>query len=84
MLRGNILAMFRNSNGSISILDENKCLITLPKGARFGNRSQTFSLVTSVGGKNVFNRGKLVRYKQESFGTGVMGLPEEIKNLIRP
>ena len=84
MLRTNILGMFRNAKGSISILDENKCLITLPKGARFENRSLTFSLVTRVGGKNVFNRGKLMRDKQESFGTGVMRLPEEIKNLIQP
>ncbi|MDO8803881.1 MAG: serine protease [Elusimicrobiota bacterium] len=83
-LRTTVLGMIRNSNGSISILDENKCLITLPKGARFENRSLLFSLVTSVGGKNVFNRGKLMRDKQESFGTGVMRLPEEIKNLIRP
>ncbi|MDP2864680.1 MAG: serine protease, partial [Elusimicrobiota bacterium] len=83
IVRGNILGMFR-SKGAISILDENKCLITLPKGARFENRSLTFSLVTRVGGKNVFNRGRLMRDKQESFGTGVMRLPEEIKNLIRP
>ena len=83
-LRTNILGMFRNSNGSISILDENKCLITLPKGSRFESRSLNFSLVTRVGGKNVFNRGKLMRDQQDSFGTGVMRLPEEIKNLIRP
>ena len=84
MVRGLVLGMFRNSNGTISILDENKCLITLPKGSRFESRSLLFSLVTSVGGKNVFNRGKLMRDNQESFGTGVMGLPEEIKKLIRP
>lgn len=83
-VRGIVLEMFRESNGAISILDENKCLITLPKGSRFENRSLNFWLVTNVGGKNVFNRGKLMRYKQESFGTGVMGLPEEIKNLLRP
>jgi len=83
-VRGLVLGMFRNSNGSISILDENKCLITLPKGAKFENRSLLFSLITRVGGNNVFNRGKLMRDKQESFGTGVMRLPEEIKNLIRP
>ncbi|OGS06406.1 MAG: hypothetical protein A2270_06885 [Elusimicrobia bacterium RIFOXYA12_FULL_51_18] len=83
-LRSPVLGMFRNSNGAISILDENKCLITLPKGARFENRSLTFSLVTRVGGNNVFNKGRLMRDKQESFGTGIMRLPEEIKNLIRP
>lgn len=84
MLRANLLGMFRSSNASISILDENRCLITLPKGSRFENRSLIFSLVTRVGGKSVFNRGKLMRDKQESFGTGVLRLPEEIKALIRP
>jgi len=84
MMRADMLGMFRNSKASISILDENKCLVTLPKGARFENRSLNFSLVTRVGGKSVFNRGRLMRDKQESFGTGVMGLPEEIKNLLRP
>ncbi len=83
-LRSDILGMIRDAKGTISILDENKCLITLPRGSRFENRSLTFSLVTRVGGKNVFNRGKLMRDKQESFGTGVMRLPEEIKNLVKP
>jgi len=83
MLR-NFLDTFRNANASISIVDENKYLITLPKGARFESRSLNFSLVTRLGGKNVFNKGKLMRDKQESFGTGVIRLPEEIKNLIRP
>lgn len=83
-LKGNLLGMFRNANASISILDENKFLVTLSKGSRFENRSLFFSLVTRVGGKSVFNKGKLMRDKQDSFGTGVMGLPEEIKNLIRP
>lgn len=83
-LIADLLGMFRRSNASISILDENKYLITLPKGSRFENRSLNFSLVTRLGGKSVFSKGKLMRDKQESFGTGVMGLPEEIKNLIRP
>ncbi len=83
-LRGSVLGMFRDSRATISILDENKYLITLPKGSRFENRALTFNLVTGVGGKNVFNRGKLMRDKQESFGTGVMRLPEEIKNLVQP
>jgi hypothetical protein len=79
-----VLEEFRNSKGAISILDENKCLITLPKGAKLENRSLNFMLVTGVGGHNVFNRGRLMRDKQDSFGTGVMRLPEEIKNLIQP
>ncbi|MDD5209593.1 MAG: serine protease [Elusimicrobiales bacterium] len=83
-VRGIVLEMLRNSKGTISILDENKCLVTLPKGARFENRSLLFSLITRVGGNNVFNKGKLMRDKQESFGTGVMKLPEEIKNLVQP
>lgn len=83
-VRGIVLEMLRNSKGSISILDENKCLVTLPKGARFENRALLFSLITRVGGNNVFNKGKLMRDKQDSFGTGVMKLPDEIKALILP
>lgn len=83
-LRGVVLGMFRSSKGSISIVDESKCLVTLPKGSKFENRSLLFSVVTRVGGNNVFNKGRLMRDKQESFGTGIMGLPEEITNLIQP
>lgn len=83
-VRSLALGMFRDAKGSIAILDDDKCLITLPKGARFENRSLMFKMVTSVGGNNVFKRGRLMRDKQESFGTGVMRLPEEIKNLVQP
>lgn len=83
-LRGPVLETLRNSSAAISILDEHKCLITLPGGSRIQNRSPLFSLVTQVGGKNVFNRGRLLREKQDSFGTGVLLVPAEIKNLVRP
>ncbi|KAF0124858.1 MAG: Trypsin-like peptidase domain protein [Elusimicrobia bacterium] len=84
MVRSIVLQMLRTSDASISILDENKCLITLPKGSGFQNRSLIFSMVTRVGGMNVFNRGRLMRDKQESFGTGVLLVPDEIKTLLRP
>lgn len=83
MLR-NRLETFRNSGAAISILDENRYMVTLPKGARFENRSLTFSLVTRLGGKGVFNKGKLMRDDQNSFGTGVMRIPDEIRKLVQP
>jgi V8-like Glu-specific endopeptidase len=83
-VRSGLLGILRDSKASISLLDENKCLVTLPKGSKFETRSLMFSVVTGVGGNNVFNKGRLMRDKQESFGTGVMRLPEEIKNLVQP
>ena len=83
-LRGRVLEIFQSHGASISILDENRCFITLPKGVKIESRNPAFSTVTSLAGKDVFNRGRLMRDQQESFGTGVMRLPEEIKNLVRP
>jgi V8-like Glu-specific endopeptidase len=80
----NVLTTMRNSGAAISILDGNKYLITLPKGAKLQNRSFTFWTVTNLAGNSVFNKGWLMREKQESFGTGVMIVPEEIKALVRP
>lgn len=68
----------------IAPIEENRYLVTMPKGAAFENRSLQFKTVTGVGGINVFNRGKLMRDSQDSFGTGVMRLPDEIKNLVTP
>jgi V8-like Glu-specific endopeptidase len=82
--RSSVLRMLHNYDASISIIDENKYLVTLPKGSRFENRSLIFLLATRVGGTSVFNRGRLMRDKQDSFGTGVMRLPGEIKALVQP
>ena len=83
-LRSYVLGNFRDAKAAIAILDENKCLITVPKGTRLENRMLTFQMVTGVGGNNVFKRGRLMRDKQDSFGTGVMRLPEEILALVQP
>lgn len=83
-LRSMVLRMVRDAKGSIKLLDENKCLVTFPKGSKFETRSLFFSVVTRVGGQNVFNRGRLMRDQQDSYGTGVMRLPDEIKSLVQP
>jgi len=80
----NVLATLRSAGAAISILAENRYLITLPKGARFQNRSYTFWVVTNLAGNGVFHKGRLMRERQESFGTGVMRLPEEIIKLVQP
>ncbi|OGS12796.1 MAG: hypothetical protein A2234_05820 [Elusimicrobia bacterium RIFOXYA2_FULL_58_8] len=80
----NVLNEMRGFGAAISILDGNKYLITLHKGAKFQNRSYTFWTVTNLAGNSVFNKGRLMREKQESFGTGVMRLPEEIKQIVQP
>jgi len=80
----NVLNTLRSLDASISILDGGKYLITLPEGAKMQNRSYTFWIVTNLAGNSVFNKGRLMREKQESFGTGVMRLPEEIKKIVQP
>lgn len=80
----NVLTTMLGFGASVSILDENKYLVKLPKGARFQNRSYTFWTVTNLAGNSVFHKGRLVRESQESFGTGVMRLPEEIKKILQP
>lgn len=78
------LNTLRSAGAAISILAENRYLITLPKGARFQNRSYTFWVVTNLAGNSVFHKGRLMREVQDSFGTGVMRLPEEIIKLVQP
>ncbi len=80
----NVLTTMRGYGASISILDGGKYLVTLPGGAKFQNREYAFWVVTHIGGKGVFSKGRLMRDKQESFGTGVMRLPEEIKKIVQP
>ncbi len=80
----NVLTTLRENGASISILDEGKYLVTLPKGAKFQKRSFTFWMVTNLAGNSVFHKGRLMRESQDSFGTGVMKLPEEILRLVRP
>lgn len=78
------LDLFRRAGASISILDENRCRITLPKGSRIQSRDTILGWLIRLGGKDVFNRGRLMRDQQDSYGTGVMRLPDEIKNLVQP
>lgn len=80
----NVLTTMTGFGASVSILDENKYLVKLPKGARFQSRSYTFWTVTNLAGNSVFHKGRLVRESQGSFGTGVMRLPEEIIKILQP
>lgn len=83
-LRTGVLQKFRDAGASVKLIDENKCLLTLPKGAQLDDRSPLFPLLTELGGKSVFNKGKLIRFEQDNFGTGVLRLPKEITDLVRP
>jgi len=83
-VKENALKLFTSLKGTASKIDETKYLVTLPKGSKFQTRSLPFKMVTGVAGINVFNKGWLMRDKQESFGTGVTLVPEEIKNIVRP
>lgn len=82
-VRDILMGMLHDAHASISIMDGTKYLVTLPKGSRFENRSLMFSVVTQVGGIGLFKRGRLMRDSQDSFGTGVMRLPEEIIKLVQ-
>lgn len=82
-LRSRILKELRAAGATISVLDGNNYRATLAKGVRIDSRNSSFSLVSDYSGVELFNRGLLVRHDQDTFGTGVMRLPEEIKNLVR-
>lgn len=82
--RSLILGELREAHAAIVILDENNYRVTLPKGVRLDGRSLSFNLVTEYTGREAFNRGWLVRHDQDTYGTGVMRLPEEIKNFVQP
>jgi len=83
-LRTGVLQKFRDAGASVKLIDETKCLLTLPKGAQIDDRSPLLSLLMELRGKSVFNKGKLIRFEQDNFGTGVMRLPKEITDLVRP
>lgn len=83
-LRSGVLQKFRDAGASVKLIDENKCLLTLPKGAQVDDRSPLLSLLMELGGKSAFNKGKLIRFEQDNFGTGVLRLPKEITDLVRP
>ena len=84
VLRSRILSDLHNAKAGIAVLDENTYHVTLPKGIRIDSRNLSFNLVTDYSGREAFNRGWLVRHDQDTYGTSVMRLPEEIKNLIQP
>lgn len=83
-LRGGVLHKFRDAGASVKLIDGTKCLLTLPKGVQLDDRSPLLSLLRELGGKNLFTKGKLIRHEQDNFGTGVLRLPKEITDLVRP
>lgn len=83
-LRTRVLSELRGAKASISILSENSYRVTMTKGVRIDSRNLSFNIITDYAGKELFNRGWLIRHEQDTFGTGVMRLTDEIKNLVRP
>lgn len=83
-LRSRVLNEFRAAGAATAVLDENSYRVTLAKGLRIDSRNWAFGIVSDYSGAELFNRGLLVRHAQDTFGTGVSRLPEEIKNLVAP
>ena len=51
-------------------------------GTKINNRDLMFGVVARLFGAKVLNKGKLVRYAQDDYGTGVMKVPSSIINEI--
>jgi len=51
-------------------------------GTKINNRDITFKVVERMFGTKVLNKGKLVRYPQDDYGTGIMRIPSSIINEI--
>ncbi|OGR73405.1 MAG: hypothetical protein A2089_07410 [Elusimicrobia bacterium GWD2_63_28] len=83
-LRSRVLKEFRGAGAATVILDENSYRVTLAKGLKIDGRNWAFGIVSDYSGSELFNRGLLVRHDQDTYGTGVSLLPEEIKNLVAP
>jgi V8-like Glu-specific endopeptidase len=62
-----------NGNGYIAIIKA---------GTKINNRDITFKVVERMFGAKVLNKGKLVRYPQDDYGTGIMRIPSSIINEI--
>jgi len=63
----------KNGDGYIAIIKA---------GTKINNRHETFKVVARMFGAKVLNKGRLVRYPQYGYGTGVMRIPSSIINEI--
>ena len=63
----------KNDDGYIAIIKA---------GTKINNRDITFKVVARMFGAKVLNKGRLVRYPQDDYGTGVMRIPSSIINEI--
>jgi len=64
-------------------LNNGKGYIAMIKAAtKINNRDLMFVVVLRMFGSKALNKGKFVRYDQDSYGTGVMRIPESIINEV--
>jgi len=64
-------------NGEFT-LNGNKYIALLKSGTKINNRDLFFGVVARLFGAKVLNKGKLVRYPQDDYGTGIMKIPSTI------
>lgn len=72
----------RKYSANIIPIDSSKFLLKFKKGTSFYNRDFIFLSIVELEGKNVFNKGRFIRFDEEDYGTGVMKLPNQIKELL--
>lgn len=77
-----LVSLLKQYKAKIGKVSEGKYVASIPKGTSIGNREPMFELIININGVQVFNKGKLVRMDQEAYGTGIMKVPQEIKNLL--
>lgn len=77
-----LLSLLKQYNAKVGKVSDGKYVAMILKGTSIGNREPMFQLIVSINGVKVFNKGKLVRMQQEDYGTGIMKVPQEIKNLL--
>lgn len=77
-----LVAILKQYKAKIGKVSEGKYVAMIPKGTSIGNREPMFELIVSLNGVQVFNKGKLVRMEQEAYGTGIMKIPQTIKDII--
>ncbi len=70
--------VIKKYNGKFIPNGNGKYLVILKAETEINNRDIMFLILGRLFGKDVLNKGKLVRYDQNDFGTGVMKIPSVI------
>ncbi len=77
-----LVSLLKQYDAKIGKVSDGKYVAMISKGTSIGNREPMFQLIVAINGVKVFNKGKLVRMEQDTYGTGIMKVPQSIKNLL--